>query len=809
MFLAALEENRPDEAIELLKIDVQAVSQPGSGLEWVAEPLEMGITPAELVDLLIEEKAQSPWIFYDPASPEPLPVDSTFHRQGCIHEEARAAGPRSYHQNGLQQQIRGGEVHIPSRDIIDRMVMELCGLAGIVPFRTRESWDGTATFNGTSASVVYNVDSDVAEGPQTAQQCFNALGRFMMAVAWLQRKNSICDQFVILRRDTTTSCIQTVGIPFCQIQYLQNSMQVLTNPMSTYDDWHISQLSAFNNSVALLELFCGERPELELSHIAISDLHSTLDACALAIQALCLGLLIFSHANAGELRPFFLEHGLSTVHLRGLDGMIANSLLLGVRGESLTCIGEMLNAPVMAFSCDIDRHVPLSAKYDLQTSLANLFEIWGPGNIIVDCLSPPDRNIIGVEIGNGTICRSGGDRAIFHWSQDEPPGLDTLAQMTKISIRDTITIGGLSERNGLCPYRNDIEQKPAAERIMPRQHTSSHTYTLGTFGEYWSVQQFQLGVQAGQYINIGANQTWVKTEAGTLKRSITENALDLDDLEAPWGLLISICTGVAQRAPLREVIAEVMLPIVDSWAEMPKRRWQHLLTIGNGIVEELRRTTFRAWFNQLPPDDQMAVILIAQHVLKRICWTGIDHKEHLVVACPSSLDAKGCVRIPCKDKLVWVNILKDSDICATFACLTTLCIQTDEQRCRTLNHPEWLNEASSLITAVCQYQWVDAEETKVSNQCIRLGKAYWMGYPGDPCRFVARVGRERPTVLRVSESIIPSFLRLRISEHMARIKARNTKLQERRLMDESHAEEVLLLPDQERSKAAGLALNSR
>jgi hypothetical protein len=80
----------------------------------------------------------------------------------------------------------------------------------------------------------------------------------------------------------------------------------------------------------------------------------------------------------------------------------------------------------------------------------------------------------------------------------------------------------------------------------------------------------QLRLQAGQILNATCNATWIRSGPQTRKQRGLEQ-VDLDFLDQPWGLFVSVCTGIAQRVTLREVVAEVMLPMTDRCIPKPAK----------------------------------------------------------------------------------------------------------------------------------------------------------------------------------------------------------------------------------------------
>ncbi|KAG9512603.1 hypothetical protein KCU93_g10302, partial [Aureobasidium melanogenum] len=470
-FKAALETDGVDEAIRLLEEEPEAVTQPACPFEWIREPLGMGFTPKEIVDLIIEERELGPWICYDLPSLEEYNVDSAFHRNGCFH-------------NSLEQGLRIHQQQSLKRETINRRVAELCGLGGVVPHCTAQSlWDGSVTFTGSSARVSY-----------------------------------------------------------------------------------------------------GAR------RISMNNLEEGMEIAKCCLKALC-------------------------------------------------------------------------------------------------------------------------------------------------------------------------------------------------------------GAQAGQYAVVGVNATWVKSDSQTLKMQIVSKDLDLDFLEAPWGLIISICTGVAKKVPLREVIAETVVPIIAAWAKKPDE-WEQLLTDGDGIVEELSKSTFRKWYEALQKAQREAAIEILEYVLSQICLTGFNNTGELVVACPTYGDANFCLHVR-YEKNIWTTILKDSEDCATFACFTAKCIQTEDRKCRNSDQPTWEDEIPVLVTSVCQYQWLKTNGWSkiLQKKSLQYGKNYWMGCIGDERRFIASQypRPSGPTLLKISKSMCPDFFFRRAWGKPDRMRAHYIKLQERRMVDEEAAEDVFVL----------------
>ena len=82
--------------------------------------------------------------------------------------------------------------------------------------------------------------------------------------------------------------------------------------------------------------------------------------------------------------------------------------------------------------------------------------------------------------------------------------------------------------------------------------------------------------------------------------------------------------------------------------------------------------------------------------------TGIDKNgEELVIAWVRKESPYSCLRLRCEKTSLWARILADSEYCATFACITPLCLESEKHKCRNLETTPWHNVSNMLDTAVC------------------------------------------------------------------------------------------------------------
>jgi hypothetical protein len=228
---------------------------------------------------------------------------------------------------------------------------------------------------------------------------------------------------------------------------------------------------------------------------------------------------------------------------------------------------------------------------------------------------------------------------------------------------------------GAVFVKQDCPIIPGRDNAVLSKDIGSHIKELGTWPVKWSIREKQVGISGGQFINAAFNATWIKSGSRTRKQKGLEQ-VDLDFLDQLWGLLVSVCTGVAQRVVLREVLAEVMLPMTDGWIENPLT-WQTLISTATngGLIEALKRPSLRGWAKALERDLQHALRLSIEYTLHKISWTGLNDAGELVVACTQYGNSDACIHV---DRTGLAFILKDTEHSATFACLTNTCFIPEE-----------------------------------------------------------------------------------------------------------------------------------
>lgn len=737
----------------------------------------MGFTPEEVVDVLLNEKEYSPWIPYEYPQREMPQMDSDFHQESCVHQ--------SVHNDSKSYKSLTTEAK--------RMIAEYCGLGGISPL---ESLDreciGHVRFEDSTAYISYrNPEEDEISDVQVAEKalgrCQLVLSRITELCAWLQTNGWLCNHIVFISYVDGFRCDP---IPMGYIRLLRNYVDELR--LAPNSDSRDSSLRFVAGSILVKYI----PPMLSASR----RLAEIVDICALAVQKISVSLLSICEAHVGPIHPFFLDRPLTKIYLSGIDGPVSHEHKFAFQLGGLACLGLMLGSPIMVFGSGCDSVVHEDTRDILGTSVEFLLELWGPGRLIP---SPPGsaRTAWAIEIGGGCIYKPSDElttSAVLHWAPgnwtsdalgDEVSNEQALIDQASnecFDITNQLYIGGLFSINTTCPSRLQHD-------LVPMGTIRQEIHELGTWKGSWRLQQVQAGLQAGQIANVTFNATWSKSASRTRKeKGLSE--IGLNFVDQPWGLLVSLCTGVARRVPLREVIAEVFPLIVLAWLEAPETQ-QNSIT-NYKLRKRLREPTFRKWLSSQGYYDRLNLSKCIKSVLTKLSWTGVSPKSKLVTACTSERQTDGCVHISLNTYPLLATILKDTQRTATFASLTTECVVTDQHKCQETSHPEWNNKVTALATSVCQYRYVGSGDwEKLPNKGLENGRLYWMGHMNDNRRLVAEVSSNQgdEVVLKVADSQALWSFYLRAYEKIERMRAHYIALREQSVVGEEDAQEVLIV----------------
>jgi hypothetical protein len=677
--------------------------------EWISELRDLGLSADEIADELLEKSQQAPWIYSKINVPDVETKRHGYHLPGCLHSQ-KEDEEMSTESSGPSQALKRPEADCenPVRNTIGY----LCGIGGVTPMPdgSPNLQFGSVLFeNARSTAIVALLDRE------PDQVVPNILQHLEKAIGTLQQVGGCCDSFTFLAR--------------------QESLVEL----GRIDP---------NQTPTLEPLLSHKYPEKALEGLDTQFLSS------LAAQFFSLAFALYAQGHCEPFRPFFLDTPLQRILLIGnqIWGPSFNGPCILVSPVELSCFGEMIQRQVFAFQYfdSFERSKVFSdynTKFDLKAFPEDLLDTWGPGDII----TPKDdsQKLHAIYIGGGLITPTTESQKplVLHWKRVS--GENTTFSST-FPRSEKLIVGARVSINQGCTVTADTRIQMAYTCLKE----------LGTFPSYWQVSERQLGLglQAGQsavgILNFA--QTWVKRLGQTKKSEIlARRSLSIADLEGPFAVQVSFCTGIARRVRLRELLADVLPTYAAALATEP-RHWNELQR--QHIVEILRYDDFADRLRSLGYELCKEFETLAFAVLFLLQDTGVDREhENFVVGCTSSKFAAHCVRIPIKRESFWAQILADSEEVATFAYVAPRCFETGVVRCRDPTEP-WGNKTGLFWTAVslCQDHSVQQRLTvPITNWPLQDAKSYHIGRSDRPLLVrVLRLNTQDEPELLVSMSKI-------------------------------------------------------
>jgi hypothetical protein len=356
-------------------------------------------------------------------------------------------------------------------------------------------------------------------------------------------------------------------------------------------------------------------------------------------------------------------------------------------------MGEMIGGQMITFGRpqldeEARRIQNTSGGYFVRTQTDDLLDTWGPGELIAH---KDDLNLISaIRLSKGMIWCSDQENCIFHWSLRSP---NQPLLPVDISRNPQIMIGSSVTLNRQCKI----------ERKQCWGNSVCYIEQLGPTAPYWKLDEKQLGLQAGNYVVLQANTTWRKFQGQTLKQF----RLQQDDhslvtfLDSLWGLQVSYCTGIARRVPLHEVVADLLSTFLSVYIISKEEQdiWKELRD-DYRIIDTFRTRGIQNCLLKLGSRHHEAIIKMIRKILTALEHTGIDQEgKFLTVSWPQEQDIFCCFKIPCKSEHAWARVLADSGDCATFAYISSECLETEAIKC-TGSAGAWRNAISLVETSI-------------------------------------------------------------------------------------------------------------
>ncbi|KAG8532871.1 uncharacterized protein KY384_002749 [Bacidia gigantensis] len=669
MTLSDALESRDIRAVQhLLMIDFETAAT--SEFTWLHELNEAGYTVREIAELLLEDINDSPWIHFTPQEHTKFPVRIKFHLPNCAHQISL-----NTKQPSILQSEKSLSFSPPLHSDVRRLVEELCGVGGVAPSsKDVRTWHGNVTFEEqSSVSVItYAADSAVTQQSRTdlLGTISTVLTNFLNAAAAVQHAGLCCDSFTFLLRKQ--SDLELHRVDFHHALTMSSNVNVVIQNDST----GVAVQECVEQAEYILRALGTPIPNL----IPNADLHY----CALAAQFLCSAFLSYIQAHIGSIDPFFLDEPQRKMILLGSQ-RVPGAFAIKAELVELTCLAEMIQQPVLAFSLvptNWERGLEsATSRHDVLTNIANCLDTWGPGYCIYDNAHP--SNIYAVALGSGFVSLVDSKTSRFHWAKGQ---LSESAASAAFDIKTMMRIGiGLSINKNCC-----------IDEAVYRKSSFSALEPLGTHGHFWEIQEREAGLHGGQYLIGTYSQTWGKIPGTTLKQQTLRQANFrlIPFLEQSWGLQVSFCTSVARRVSLRELVTDLLPYFVNP---LEQESWQELVN-RHDIFHAFIHGNLVNWLRNLSDVLQLYVLTLVRTILEQLQHTGLDRdRTTLVIAWPQEGDIGRGLKIPCKAETHWAQVIADAEDCATFAYVTSRCLETNHIKCQG-NLRAWRNTSKMLVT---------------------------------------------------------------------------------------------------------------
>ncbi|KAF5679750.1 ankyrin protein 3 [Fusarium denticulatum] len=720
---------------------------------WLLELKLLDLSMDEIADELLERSQNGPWIYSEFNVPDVEEYRRGFHLPRCLHALKE-------HETTSVAPTRPSQALVSLEADCENSVREtigyLCGIGGVSPLPdgSPSLQFGSVVFENANTTAIVSLSKR-----EPLQAIPDILQHLEKAIGTLQQVGGCCDSFTFLA--TQGTLVELKRIDTDSVSRLKPLISCI-NPEARLENW----------DPKLLE--------------------------SLTVQSLSLAFALYAQGHCEPFRPFFLDTSLEKILLIGnqiwspsFDG----PCVLAIPVE-LSCFGEMVQSRVFAFQYfeSFGRSKVFSGydqKLDLLACPEDLLDTWGPGDFIIPKDDP--KSLHAISVGGGLIIRTSTETEkdhmpVLHWS---PASKDSIMFTSTFPRNEKMVIGSRVSINQACRTTPQEQFRKSIPWLKE----------LGTFASYWEVSERQLGLglQAGQsavgILNFA--QTWVKRLGQTKKSNIlAKRSLSITDLEGPFAVQVSFCTGIARRVQLRELLADVLPVYVADLATQPYY-WKRLQDCN--ICKILRATDFRTCYQKLDRELQAEFETLAIAILFLLQDTGVDRKgENFVIGCIPLGLAVQCFKIPVEKESFWARILADSEDVATFAYIATSCFETDLVRCRGPNE-RWMNRTALLSTAVslCQDRMVTQEiVAQQTSWTLKDSEAYLIGRVDAPSlvRVIRPNIQDEPELLVSMSTIVAPFLR-RWSRKQGY--KRPWRLRESRAIDHQHqmAESVVVTAD--------------
>lgn len=716
-------------------------------IPWLTETFALGYSMDDIAAVLLEEHEDCPWIPFESRDYTNDLPQSLLHMPNCVH---RDFSPSIASPSSAPQSL--------DSDFIRRAIASICGLAGVSPDK-RSKGDGVQDSVFPDSSTVRLSLASVKTTAfgrlppiRRANELLETLHRIRIVVssvarglAYLQKLQVVCDGFTILcgspgRRSVMLRTLD-VRIVLEFYDTLVNASRYYTKPSAVKEsaDKAMTILNGLTDEdMPLLEEFRSPGREMP-------DERGNLHACAVAAQVLSIGLLLFCQAHMAPLHPFFLVNELEQLQLMGSFPPTESRPTICVESRKMSCLDGAFRSPLFVFIPGFN-DPPVEDEtgiwhYDMLADAKSLLETWGPGAIIRKQSPTSGNSITGVLLCGGVVHRTSSDA--YHWSQYQSQR--TLPRYDIEWDRDErMLIGAVLDVNAKCVQTTDL--------CLTRCHGLADP--LSTATAFWTEKTREIGAQGGYNALVTLNIGFEKVQGRTLKakylRELLQGTEILAFLEAPCGLQVSFCSGLARRVTTRHLLLELMPAYVHRRFQAPAH-WDKLCS-QHKLLEVLANGDLEGLIRKLVVEDtecKTFFLMLAGGILEDLSDTGLRSSGDSFSVALVPVNARESIRridVDCRDSNDWTRVLRDTAYCATFAYFTPKCLQLNGCGCRN-SERNWHRQVLLLQTEVHRH-WGGHKAVEIAGDWnLKNGETYQLGRADadQPSKLRAKVLRPSPS----------------------------------------------------------------
>jgi hypothetical protein len=420
-------------------------------------------------------------------------------------------------------------------------------------------------------------------------------------------------------------------------------------------------------------------------------------AVALLVQVYSLGLVLYTGSHSQPFNHSIPRPDLTSITFKGFASKFSTGLFsseICATQQELGCFGDMVG-PVWVFreSQQSNRKEP----HYLVATVEDLMDTWGRGYIESHPYTP--AVFCSIRIGGGLLRPLASTDLRFatsfregyiacHWEKNGPLQRIQSIPDASFAATDKLIIGSFSENTDcrFCEKNSFIA-------------SGSFLQELVVSDDCWKMDSRELKVQGGQFVSLSTGGTQKLVDGVTLKAAIWDKwtaQKNILVLASPWGMELSLCTGVARRILLKDLFQH---SVVQFAAQVRPLEWARIRCHFEDIFIGTEPADFCSRVKNLAQTDFACYIDLWEFcnvALGVLYWTGSSPNLDAVKIWWPFDNETLCLQV----NNGWPQLLKDAVDRASFAVATPKCLSLGANiTCRD-RELHWDHDIRHLQTAV-------------------------------------------------------------------------------------------------------------